>query len=163
CSMPHLLAWPSRAPMSVLGKLSAASSLLIVAGCSMFGGDDGSAARQLPQAANPDCDRLAPLVVNPDGTLAKGELEVGLKVEFKKWDKDGNGSLSQAELQPLNDSLRALSMSASPVMDWNGDGRVTFDEFASGWRTMFELCGDGNVVTKAEMARDQSDLSAHPS
>jgi hypothetical protein len=115
------------------------------------GGDGGGGGRN----ANADCERLAPYVVNTDGSLARPDLEVGLKVDFKKWDKNSDGQLSQAEVQPLNDYLRSLKVNASPVMDWNGDGHVTYDEFASGWRTMFDLCarGDSEIVTKADLER----------
>ena len=72
--------------------------------CQMFGGGatrhEHVTAQQRP---NSDCQRLAPLVVNPDGSLTRPELEAGLKAEFKKWDKDGNGVLSPVEVEPLNE------------------------------------------------------------
>jgi hypothetical protein len=133
--------------------------------CQMLGGGDEPGPdrgrhEQYPAAhnVNADCERLSAYVVNADGSLARPDLENGLKGEFKKWDKSGDGQLSQAETQPLNDHLRSLHVNASPVMDWNGDGHVTYDEFASGWRTMFDLCarGDSDVVTKADLERSPS-------
>ena len=140
----------------------------VVGGCTMFGGGETGGPpkpRYAGEQRNPDCARLAPLVSNPDGSLSRTEMEAGLKAEFAKWDKDGNGALSAAEVQPLNDSLRALNVGASPVMDWNGDGHVNFQEFAGGWRTMFDLCSrdKSDVVTKADMARSPNVAPPRPS
>ena len=132
--------------------------------CQMFGGDDSPPEHSYASRPNADCARLAPLVVNPDGSLTRGELEAGLKLEFKKWDTDGNGELSRSELEPLNEFLHSLNVGASPVTDWNGDGKVDFQEFASGWRTMFDLCdldSDG-VITKTEMGRSPNVAPPRP-
>jgi len=142
------------------------ASVPLLQACSMFGGG-GDAAPRAPRYAsqrNADCARLAPLVTNADGSLSHDEMEAGLKLEFKKWDKDGNGELSSSEVGPLNDALRAQNVGASPVMDWNGDGHVSFQEFAGGWRTMFDLCAHdgGQVVTKADMARSPNVTPPRP-
>lgn len=131
----------------------------------MFGGDDAPRPNRYASQRNADCARLAPLVSNPDGSLSRPDMEVALKVEFKKWDKDGNGELSMAEVGPVNDALRAENVGASPVMDWNGDGHVNFEEFAGGWRTMFDLCahGNGDVVSKADMERSPNVTPPRPS
>ena len=131
-----------------------ASSPMLQA-CQMFGGGGDAATPRYASQRNADCARLAPLVTKDDGGLTREDMEAGLKLEFKKWDKDGNNELSMAEIGPLNDGLRAQNVGASPVMDWNGDGHVNYQEFASGWRTMFDLCahGLGNTVTKADMSR----------
>jgi hypothetical protein len=132
----------------------------------MFGGGDAPApvVHQATSRPNSDCARLSPLVSNPDGSLARAELEAALKADFKKWDKDGNGALSQAEVEPLNEYLRSLNVGASPVMDWNGDGKVDFQEFAGGWRTMFDLCDIHNqgTVTKVEMGRSPNVAPPRP-
>jgi len=67
-------------------------------------------------------------------------MDAALKVEYAKWDADGNGEISIGETEPLNEELREENVGASPVTDWNGDGHVDFREFASGWRTMFDYC-----------------------
>ena len=136
---------------------------MLTQACQMFG-DDAKPRRTEAQRPNSDCQRLAPLVVKPDGSLTRAELEAGLKAEFKKWDKDGNGVLSPAEVEPLNDYLRSLNVGAAPVIDWNADGKVDFQEFASGWRTMFDLCdinSDG-TVTKVEMGRSPNVAAPRP-
>ena len=129
----------------------------------MFGSGDDEHSRHrhrhyATQNPNSDCARLAPFVVNSDGSLSRSDLDAGLKTEFKKWDTNADGQLTQSESGPLNESLRALNVNASPVMDWNGDGHIAYDEFASGWRTMFDLCASGgsDVVTKADLARSPS-------
>lgn len=130
--------------------------------CAMFGGGDDEHGRRHHQRyaggggnMNADCARLAPYVVNNDGSLSRSDLDTGLQAEFKKWDANGDGQLTTSESGPLNDHLRAMNVNASPVMDWNGDGRIAYDEFASGWRTMFDLCASkgGDIVTKADLAR----------
>jgi len=87
-----------------------------------------------------DCARLQPLFGPEDDELSRDGMEAALKVELAKWDKNANGDLNYDEIQPLNDHLRELNVGAAPVRDWNGDGLVNYQEFASGWRTMFELC-----------------------
>ena len=116
-----------------------------LAACSYFGNDAPEKEVNVPPPGRltTDCARLQPFFGPSDKELTKDQLETGLKTEFAKWDKDGNGELGYLEIQPLNDALREENVGASPVRDWNGDGHVDFQEFASGWRTMFTLC-DGN-------------------
>lgn len=137
---------------------------VLLQACSMLGDDEPPQRHYAAAGANADCQRLAPYVVNTDGTLSKSDLDAGLKAEFKKWDKNGDDQLSQAEVQPLNDYLRSLKINASPVMDWNGDGHVSFDEFASGWRTMFDFCvrEGSTVVTKADLERSPNMAAPRP-
>jgi hypothetical protein len=87
-----------------------------------------------------DCGRLQPLFGPDDEELTREKMDAGLKAEMVKWDADGNGELTHREIDPLNDSLREESPGASPVTDWNADGRIDEKEFGAGWRTMFELC-----------------------
>jgi hypothetical protein len=157
-----------------VSRISAFQILLLASAlqaCSMLGGGEETqqtqrrhADRAAGHSLNADCERLAPFVVNTEGTLSKPDLEAGLKTEFAKWDKNGDGQLSQAEVEPLNDHLRSLNVGASPVMDWNGDGKVSYDEFAGGWRTMFDLCshGDTGLVTKADLERSPSVAPPRP-
>lgn len=136
-----------------LGLLASAA-----AGCSYFGGGDAAK----PEAAAPmpvgkltsDCARLQPLFGPEDRELTRDKLDAGLKVEMAKWDKDASGDLSFSEVQPLNDELRSENVGASPVTDWNADGRVDEKEFGAGWRTMFDLCdrNRNNVVSVRELA-----------
>jgi hypothetical protein len=128
-----------------------------VAGCFHFG-DAAPPVRSetgtMPTGPLPSaCGRLQPFFAKDAKVLTRKELEAGLKVEFAKWDKDGSGDLSASEIEPLNEQLRAQYSAASPVMDWNGDGRVDLTEFGSGWRTMFDLCDTSHddTVTVREL------------
>lgn len=114
----------------------------MMAGCSMFGSD--APVREVGARPtgklNTDCARLQPLFGPNDQELSREAMDAALKVELAKWDKSGDGALTTREAEPLNDELRAENVGASPVTDWNADGQISFQEFASGWRTMFELC-----------------------
>lgn len=117
---------------------------LVLAGCTFFYADtskrDAMLAQKPSGKLNTECARLQPLFA-PDGSdLTREKMDAGLKLELQKWDKDGSGDLSNSEVQPLNEELRAENVGASPVRDWNADGRIDEKEFGSGWRTMFELC-----------------------
>lgn len=141
-----------------LGLLIAAP---LLQACSMFGGSEPP--RRYASQANPDCARLRPLVVREDGDLPRADLEAQLQATFKKADTDGSGELSMAEVAPVNESLRALNVNAAPVMDINGDGRINFAEYGSGWRTMFDYCahGGGDVVSQNDMGKSPN-VSARP-
>lgn len=137
---------------SLSAVLMISAALPLIGGCSMLGmGGKGDGSRPVtsasrsadaprPKQMNTECARLQPMFSPTEEDLTKATLETSLKAEMAKWDKDGDGELNNAELQPLNQSLSDLNVGASPVTDWNGDGRVNFQEFASGWRTMFALC-----------------------
>lgn len=129
-------------------------TLPLLQACQMFGGSSEPPRRYASQS-NPNCARLQPLVTAQDGSLSRDDMEAALKAKFKQADLDNSGELSMAEVGPINDALRLQNVGASPVMDWNGDGRVNFQEFAGGWRTMFDLCahGGGAVVSKNDMER----------
>jgi hypothetical protein len=131
-----------RATMRVLMLMTVAP--LVLTGCTFFYADtskqDAMAAAKPTGKLNTECARLQPLF-GPDGAdLTREKMDAGLKLELAKWDKDGSGDLSNSEAQPLNEELRAENVGASPVRDWNADGRIDEKEFGSGWRTMFALC-----------------------
>jgi hypothetical protein len=138
---------------TLLSAMLLSAALPLVGGCSMLGGGGGGpeGPRPAPIAANTEsvaarkqlnteCARLQPMFSATEEDLTRPTLDAALKAEMPKWDKNGDGELSNAELQPLNEHLHQLNVGASPVTDWNGDGKVNFQEFASGWRTMFALC-----------------------
>jgi hypothetical protein len=101
---------------------------------------EAAAAAKPTGKLNTECARLQPLFGPDDADLTREKMDAGLKLELAKWDKDGSGDLGNSEAQPLNEQLRADNVGASPVRDWNADGRIDEKEFGSGWRTMFELC-----------------------
>jgi len=138
----------------------AAVASLMLTGCMSFfykdtSKEDAIAAAKPAGKLNTECARLQPLFKSDGSDLTREQMDVGLKLELQKWDKDGSGDLSNSEAQPLNDELRAENVGASPVRDWNADGRIDEKEFGSGWRTMFELCdrNRNDMISVRELGR----------
>ena len=76
---------------------------------------------------------------NSDGTVTRQELEDGLHRQFAAADLDHDGKIDLKEMQTENDRrFRAFGTEASPLIDWNQDGYIDFDEFASTPRSVFE-------------------------
>lgn len=76
---------------------------------------------------------------NSDGTVTRQELEDGLHRQFAAADLDHDGKIDLKEMQAENDRrFRAFGTEASPLIDWNQDGYIDFDEFASTSRSVFE-------------------------
>jgi len=88
--------------------------------------------------------------VDGDGTVAREELEAGLRQYFRQADTNHDGRLDPDEVAAEN--LRRIKRDGSaaiPLIDWNHDGFVDFNEFASGVRSQFEqmdIDGDGKVT-----------------
>jgi Ca2+-binding EF-hand superfamily protein len=94
--------------------------------------------------------------VDHDSKITREELEAGLRQYFKQADTNHDGKLDPDEVAAANQRRIALDGTAAiPLIDWNHDGYVDFNEFASGVRSEFEqldLDGDG-VVTLDELKR----------
>ena len=76
---------------------------------------------------------------NSDGVLMRQELETGLRRQFATADLNHDGKIDLKEMQAENDRrFRAFGTEASPLIDWNQDGFIDFDEFASTARSVFE-------------------------
>lgn len=76
---------------------------------------------------------------NSDGTVTRQELEDGLRRQFAAADLDHDGKIDLKEMQAENDRrFRAFGTEASPLIDWNQNGYIDFDEFASTPRSVFE-------------------------
>jgi Ca2+-binding EF-hand superfamily protein len=87
---------------------------------------------------------------NGDGTVTRRELEAGLRQYFRQADTNHDGRLDPDEVAAANQRRISKDESAAmPLIDWNQDGYVDFDEFAAGVRSQFEqldLNGDGKVT-----------------
>lgn len=129
---------------SVRAVLTATAAVSLLLGCSYFGGEaekpKAEAAPKPVGKLTTDCARLQELFGPEDKEITREQMDVGLKSVLAKWDKDSSGDLTHSEVEPLNDYLRQEYKGASPVTDWNADGRVDVKEFGAGWRTMFDLC-----------------------
>jgi hypothetical protein len=76
---------------------------------------------------------------NSDGTVTRQELEDGLRRQFAAADTKHLGFLDAEETRAENDRrAKANGTGASPLIDWNQDGVVDFDEFATTARSVFE-------------------------
>lgn len=91
---------------------------------------------------------------NNDGIVTKRELEAGLRQDFWQADTKRNGCLDADEVQAYNmRQIRINQSTATPLIDWNHNGCIDFNEFAAPMRSLFEefdVDGDGQV-TLAEM------------
>ncbi|HEY0469700.1 MAG TPA: hypothetical protein VGC79_36165, partial [Polyangiaceae bacterium] len=88
-----------------------------------------------------------------DGTVTRRELEAGLKQNFWQADHDRDGRLDSDEATAANQRrIRLEESTAMPMIDWNSDGVIDFQEFATGVRSQFQqLDLDGNgAVTPPE-------------
>lgn len=87
---------------------------------------------------------------NNDGTVTRRELEAGLRQNFLQADANRDGRLDPEEVAAANQRRIDLDEStAIPLIDWNQDGYVDFNEFAAGVRSQFEQLdtnGDGQVT-----------------
>ena len=131
--------------------LSIRASILIafalaLAGC---GGDK-------PHPPNPDLSwhpqaaMLSQYDANHDGIVTRGEMEAGLKHDFAAADANRDGKLDPDEARVVNEQRLSLDQStASPLVDWNQDGFIDFQEFATTPRSLFDQLdtnGDGKLT-----------------
>jgi len=150
-----------------LKLLAITTSAIALAGCSgggaLFGGSGAGASSEqtgmMPAGSATPKDRLADSFAvfdrNADGLVPKAELEEGILAQFRKDDLNGDGHLDATETRAVNDRLMA-DPGGSPVIDWNADGRVIVQEYASQWRTQFERAdvnGDGTVDAEERVGR----------
>lgn len=87
---------------------------------------------------------------NSDGTVTREEMEAALHRQFDACDTNHDGKIDIAEMQAENDRrYRAFGTAASPLIDWNQNNQVDFDEFATTARSMFaemDKDKDGKLV-----------------
>ncbi len=87
---------------------------------------------------------------NNDGTVTRRELEAGLRQFFAQADTNHDGRLDADEAAAANQRrIKFDESTAIPLIDWNQDGVIDFDEFAAGVRSQFDQLdtdGDGEVT-----------------
>jgi hypothetical protein len=83
-----------------------------------------------------------------DGRLTRAGLEAGLRKDFDAADLNHNGVLEPDEMRAVNEQRWEQDKSAvSPLVDWNGDGVIDFNEFAATARNLFpQYDRNGNGV-----------------
>jgi Ca2+-binding EF-hand superfamily protein len=75
---------------------------------------------------------------NSDGTVTRDEMEAALRRQFAACDTNGDGRIDMREMQAENDRrFRVNGAGASPLIDWNQNGQIEFDEFATTARSLF--------------------------
>ena len=122
---------------------------LVLASCA----SDDDRPRKKPEAPwHPATAMLLKYVTNADGSLTRGQMEVGLKRDFDAADADRTGCLNADETRAINEQRLAADQStASPLVDFTGKGCIDFDEFADTPRSLFDaLDRDGNGVLTAQ-------------
>jgi hypothetical protein len=73
-----------------------------------------------------------------DGLLTRAGLEAGLRKDFDAADTNHDGVLEPDEMRKVNEQRWEEDKSAvSPLVDWNGDGVIDFNEFAATARNLF--------------------------
>jgi Ca2+-binding EF-hand superfamily protein len=91
---------------------------------------------------------------NSDGVVTRQELEAGLRRQYAMADTNHDGKIDLREMQAENDRrFRAFGTEASPLIDWNQDGVIDFDEFASTARSVFD-----DMDKNHDMKLDQNEL-----
>ena len=102
---------------------------------------------------------------NNDGQVTRRELEAGLRQDFRQADTNHDGTLDADEVRAVNQRRVSQDQSmATPLIDWNLDGVVDFNEFAATMRSLFDQLdqnGDG-VVSKDEFKAAQPRLYLAP-
>jgi hypothetical protein len=83
---------------------------------------------------------------NSDGTLTRDEMEAALRRQFDACDLNHDGRIDVSEMQAENDRrFRAFGTGASPLIDWNRNNQIEYEEFATTARSMFaEMDRDGD-------------------
>ncbi len=132
-------------PTAVLMVLAAC----LLAACASSGSDNVVVLRNVLSQATP----LLRFGVERDGSLSRAKVIAVLKQEFAAADTNHDGVLERDEIDAVNDQRwKKDGPAASILIDWNHDGVVDFNEFATTDLSVFDQIdanGDG-VVTAAE-------------
>ena len=108
-----------------------------------------SAAERLPPGIPPSAILLLRYDADKDGSVAKEEMETGLKADYAAADTNSDNCINPAEIRAENAlRLRRDAGQASPLVDWNLDGCVDIREFGNTAHSYFDLADrtkDGRV------------------
>ncbi|HXJ01546.1 MAG TPA: hypothetical protein VNH44_09995 [Micropepsaceae bacterium] len=120
----------------------AAALILVAAGCS--GPRRGPPQQGMPGQMRPISEQEQNIRLmlsfdgNSDGTVTRDEMETALKRQFEACDLNHDGRIDLREMQVENDRrFRAFGTGASPLIDWNQNGQIEFEEFATTARSVF--------------------------
>ena len=136
--------------------LAAVACAVALSGCAMLGGHHDRGRREGPREAewHPPRAMLLRYDANHDGSVTRAEMDAGLKADFARADTNRDGRLDEDEVRAVNKQRWSDDAStASPLVDWNHDGTVDFEEFAATERSLFDQMdanGDG-ILTPDEL------------
>jgi Ca2+-binding EF-hand superfamily protein len=130
------------------GLLTISLTALLVSACS------GDTTRPLPgegahrpRGANP-AEAFLRFDSNHDGEVTEAEMNAGVRAEFAVADVNHDGVLDLAEMRVVNARrLESDGTGATPLIDWNQDGHVDFQEFAAAPRSLFKQTDRNNDGT----------------
>jgi hypothetical protein len=76
---------------------------------------------------------------NHDGTLTRAELLAGLHAEFNTYDVNHNNCLGPDQVRAINQlRVQQDASQASPLVDWNQDNCIEFNEFSGATLSLFD-------------------------
>jgi uncharacterized membrane protein YgcG len=90
-----------------------------------------------------------------NGNVTRADMEAGLRKDFDAADTNHNGVLDKDEIRAVNEQRWNEDKSAtSPLVDLDGSGVITFDEFAGTARSLFDqLDTKGTGVLTAQQLK----------
>jgi hypothetical protein len=126
---------------------------LVLCGC---GSDAPRHGRWNPNATPRDENWHSPAAAllrydaNHDGILTRAELIAGLHAEFNAYDVNHNNCLGPDQVRAINQMrVQQDGSQASPLVDWNQDNCIDFNEFSGASLSLFDTLdknGDGQLT-----------------
>jgi hypothetical protein len=76
---------------------------------------------------------------NHDGTLTRAELLAGLHTEYDTYDTGHTNCLGPDQVRAINEMrVQQDASQATPLVDWNQDGCIDFNEYAGNTLSLFD-------------------------
>lgn len=129
------------------GIALAVLAAVLIAGCSHHGSSQATSGSDGPSLSDTPAVVLMRFDANHDGLLTRPELTAGLKRDFAAADTNRDGVLQPDEVRAVNERRWNIDgEAASMLIDWNRDGVVDFNEFATTDFSLlekFDANGDG--------------------
>jgi EF hand len=89
---------------------------------------------------------------NRDGVLTRAELAAGLHAEFNAYDVSHRNCLGPDQVRAINQlRVQQDGSQATPLVDWNQDGCIDFNEYAGAALSLFDTLdtnGDGQLTAQ---------------